>query len=84
MENTLIRTSPCPECGLQMLWTQNARKTGDTGQAAYRCENGHVVNPALTPQCPACGVHDTELLGERDSRQQFRCARCSKEFEYPR
>ena len=75
MENTLIRTSPCPECGVEMLWKQNAWKTGDTGQAAYQCKNGHVVNPALTPQCPACGVHDTELLGERDGRQQFRCAR---------
>jgi Zn finger protein HypA/HybF involved in hydrogenase expression len=84
MENALMRTSRCAECGLEMLWTQNAWKTGNMGQAAYRCENGHVVDPALTAQCPACGVHDTELLGERDGRGQFRCARCSQTFEYPR
>jgi len=84
MENTVIRTSPCPDCGGEMLWTQNAWKTGGTGQAAYRCKNGHVIDPALTAQCPKCGVHDTELLGERNGRQHFRCARCSNEFERPR
>jgi hypothetical protein len=84
MENALVRTSRCAGCGLEMIWTQNAWKTGDTGQAAYRCANGHVVDPALTAQCPACGVHDTELLAERNGRQQFRCMRCSETFDFPR
>jgi hypothetical protein len=67
-----------------MLWTQHAWKTGDTGQAAYRCQNGHLLDPAVTRQCPACGIHDTLLLGERDGRQQFRCMRCADVFEVPR
>lgn len=84
MDNTLFRSSGCPECGSGMLWTQNAWKTDDTGQAAYRCENGHVVDPSLTPQCPGCGIHDAELLSDRDGRQQFRCTRCATAFELPR
>ena len=36
MENTMVRSSgQCSECGAEMLWTQNAWKTGETGQAAY-------------------------------------------------
>jgi tRNA(Ile2) C34 agmatinyltransferase TiaS len=66
-----------------MLWTQNAWKTGETGSAAYRCVNGHVVDPAQTKQCPSCGVHDTERLGDRDGRQEFRCARCRTTFAFP-
>jgi hypothetical protein len=68
MEKSLVRSSRCPDCGAEMLWTQNAWKTGDTGQAAYCCENGHVVDPSLTPQCPGCGIHDTVLVsaGSRD------------------
>ena len=99
MENSLVRSSRCPDCGSQMLWTQNAWKTGDTGQAAYSCQNGHIVDPSVTPQCPACGIHDTVLLssGSRDpgsgirdpigaagGRQQFRCTRCEETFEVPR
>jgi endogenous inhibitor of DNA gyrase (YacG/DUF329 family) len=84
MENTLIRSSPCPECGGDMLWTQNAWKTGETANAAYRCQNGHVLDPSLTRQCPACGIHDTVLLNGPEGRQQFRCARCGEEFEVPR
>ena len=84
MENTIVRSSPCSECGSEMLWTQNAWKTGDTGQAAYHCQNGHVLDPSLTRQCPVCGLHDTVLLDDRDGRQQFRCARCRKAFEVPR
>jgi len=89
MENLLIRSQPCPDCGSEMLWTQNAWKTGETGEtgetgvAAYRCLNGHVVNPAHTKQCPSCGVHDTVLLGESDGHQQFKCARCGKAFAFP-
>ena len=81
MENTLIRSVPCSECGAEMIWSQNAWKTGETGRAAYRCENGHLVDPSLTRQCPACGIHDTVLLGEREARQQFRCARCGEAFD---
>ena len=84
MENTLIRSQPCLECGSEMLWTQNAWKTGDSGAAAYRCANGHVLDPAKTRQCPSCGVHDTVLLdGDADGRQQFRCARCGTPFTFP-
>lgn len=84
MENTMVRSSPCPDCGGDMLWTQNVWKTGDSAQAAYRCQNGHVTDPTLTRQCPACGVHDTVLLDDRDGRQHFRCARCPQTFEMPR
>jgi predicted RNA-binding Zn-ribbon protein involved in translation (DUF1610 family) len=82
-ENTLIRSVPCPECGAEMLWTQNAWRTGDTANAAYRCLNGHVVDPATTKQCPACGLHDTILLDEADG-PQHRCLRCGKAFQVPR
>ena len=84
MENTLVRSSACPECGSTMLWTQNAWKTGESGQAAYRCENGHVIDPSLTAQCPSCGIHDTIQLGAADGRQRFRCTRCGEAFEVPR
>lgn len=82
MENTLIRSHLCAECGAQMLWTQNAWKTGETGRAAYRCENDHVLDPLHTRQCPACGIHDTLLLTETDDRQEFRC-RCGNVFHFP-
>jgi predicted RNA-binding Zn-ribbon protein involved in translation (DUF1610 family) len=84
MHNTLVRSSPCPECGAQMLWTQNAWKTGDTGQAAYQCENGHVIDPAKTAQCPSCGVHDTALLRDEGGVKEFRCTRCATAFTLPR
>jgi ssDNA-binding Zn-finger/Zn-ribbon topoisomerase 1 len=83
MENLLIRSQPCPECGTEMLWTQNAWQTGDLGVAAYRCLNGHLMDPAETRQCPACGVHDTVLLGDEAGRQQFKCSRCSTSFAFP-
>jgi predicted RNA-binding Zn-ribbon protein involved in translation (DUF1610 family) len=62
-DNTLIRLEACLECGGEMLWTQNAWRAGDTAGAAYRCANGHVIDPALTRQCPSCGVHDTTRVG---------------------
>ena len=80
MENLLIRSKPCPECGADMLWTQNAWQTG---AAAYRCLNGHLIDPADTRQCPACGVHDTVLLDEGDGRKEFQCSRCSTTFTFP-
>ena len=83
-ENTLIRSEPCPECGADMLWTQNAWKTGETGQAAYSCQNGHVVDPSLTPQCPACGIHDTVLLADEGGQKEYRCTRCAERFRLPR
>lgn len=83
MTNTLIRSWPCSECGAEMLWTQNACKTGDTGRAAYRCQNGHVLDPSVTRQCPSCGIHDTLLLAESGDHQQFRCARCGEAFNSP-
>ena len=84
MTSPMVRSTPCVECGAELLWTQNAWKVGDTGQAAYCCENGHVVDPALTRQCPVCGIHDTVLLDDTDGRQQFRCAVCRQAFEWPR
>jgi predicted RNA-binding Zn-ribbon protein involved in translation (DUF1610 family) len=83
-ENTLFRSTPCPECGADMLWTQNAWKAGEGGQAAYQCPNAHVVDPVMTRQCPACGIHDTALLEDRDGQQQFRCLRCGEGFVFPR
>jgi endogenous inhibitor of DNA gyrase (YacG/DUF329 family) len=79
MDNTLVRSIPCPECGAEMIWTQNAWKTGDTGRAAYRCLNGHAVDPALTRQCPACGIHDT-MPDAGSEHGRFRCNRCGEVF----
>ena len=85
MENTLRRSTPCPECGGDMMWTQNAWKAADGGQAAaYQCQNGHAVDPVTTRQCPSCGIHDSELLADKDGRQQFRCMRCGERFDFPR
>ena len=84
MENLLIRSEPCGECGAEMLWTQNAWTADGMTHAAYRCLNGHVVDPSLSRQCPACGVHDTVMLGAVEGRQQFRCARCGEAFTLPR
>jgi hypothetical protein len=85
MDNTLIRSSPCRQCGAQMLWTQNAWPADTNKEAAYRCTNGHVIDPATTRQCPRCGVHDTEVLGVAgDGRENVRCVRCGNAFDYPR
>lgn len=84
MENTLIRSERCAQCGENMLWTQNAWHAGDSHSAAYQCLNGHVLDPAETRQCPKCGVHDTTLASNNDGRQQFKCLRCVTSFEYPR
>jgi endogenous inhibitor of DNA gyrase (YacG/DUF329 family) len=83
VENTLIRSKPCAECGAEVLWTQNAWKSGDTGSAAYRCVNGHVIDPAQTRQCPNCGVHDTERLDDVDGLEHFHCTRCAIGFTFP-
>jgi len=82
--NALIRSEPCRECGAEMLWTQNAWRAGDTVGAAYRCANGHVIDPALTRQCPTCGLHDTTRIGVSDGTEQYRCLRCDTVFESPR
>ena len=84
MSTGLTRSQPCPECGADVIWTQDAWKAGDTRSAAYICEAGHAIDPAQTRQCPKCGVHDTVLLSERDGRQEFRCAQCGEAFVYPR
>lgn len=83
--NTITRSEPCPECGADALWTQNAwHETDGAARAAYRCLNGHVIDPGTTRQCPACGVHDTILRDTVEGRQQFTCARCGEGFAYPR
>ena len=84
MTNTLLRSEPCPECGGEMLWTQNAWRSGVAAGAAYRCANGHVIDPALTSQCPNCGLHDTSRIDVRDGKQLYRCLRCGSDFEVPR
>lgn len=83
-ENTLIRSEPCPTCGGQMLWTQNACDVGDASAAVYVCASGHVIDPTLTRQCPNCGLHDTTLLETSNGRQQYRCLRCGTAFQVPR
>jgi predicted RNA-binding Zn-ribbon protein involved in translation (DUF1610 family) len=84
MDNTLLRSAPCPDCGVELVWTQNAWPPGGESSAAYRCLNGHLVDPSLTRQCPACGVHDTTLLNSATGLQDFRCARCGESFTFPR
>jgi hypothetical protein len=74
--NVLLRVEPCAECGRMMLWTQNAWKHGDHRAAAYKCENGHVVDPALTRQCPRCGIHDTS----ETEPGSWECHRCGNTF----
>jgi predicted nucleic acid-binding Zn ribbon protein len=84
MENTIRRSAPCPECGAEMLWTQNAWPADGETRAAYCCVNGHAVDPSTTRQCPACGVHDTTLVDAAAGQQAFRCCRCGEEFRFPR
>ena len=85
--NTLVRSVPCERCGARMLWTQAAwcEPTGDQpvemARAAYRCDNGHVVDPSATPQCPHCGLHDTTSAA---SPTAFECRRCATRFTFPR
>jgi hypothetical protein len=81
-DNTLIRSLPCDECGARMLWTQSAWSDAADpfARAAYRCDNGHVLDPAETPQCPNCGVHDTS----RPEAGDFKCRRCATVFQVPR
>jgi predicted RNA-binding Zn-ribbon protein involved in translation (DUF1610 family) len=77
--NVLLRTEPCAACGSMMLWTQNAWAHGDNRAAAYQCPNGHVLDPALTHQCPRCGVHDTSVI-EGKNAAEFECRRCGNRF----
>lgn len=84
MENTILRSAPCPDCGAELLWTQNAWPPDGETSAAYRCLNGHVLDPSTTRQCPACGVHDTTLVTSTTNQQDFRCARCGQSFTFPR
>ena len=84
MTNALARSEPCPECGAEAIWTQNACQIEGETHAAYRCLNGHVVDPSTTRQCPACGVHDTTIVNDVDGRQEFRCAQCGESFQHPR
>ena len=84
MDNTITRSARCPECGSEMIWTQNAWPADAKVEAAYRCRQGHLVDPATTRQCPACGVHDTKVVGVLDGRQQCQCAHCGKAFTFPR
>jgi hypothetical protein len=84
MENTLVRSLRCPECDGEMMWAQNVWVTGDSKYAAYRCQNEHVIDPSLTPQCPGCGIHDTVLVSDEDGIKHFRCTRCPEAFQLPR
>jgi predicted RNA-binding Zn-ribbon protein involved in translation (DUF1610 family) len=85
MENTLIRTQRCPECGEEMLWSQNAWPRDAQTEAAFRCRNGHMTDPAETKQCPGCGVHDTRRIDQgSDGHADFECYRCKTRFAVPR
>jgi predicted RNA-binding Zn-ribbon protein involved in translation (DUF1610 family) len=85
MENTLIRSERCPDCGEEMLWTQNAWPLDSHTEAAFRCRKGHVSDPSTTRQCPACGVHDTRRVeAAPEGTAAFRCYRCSTRFTVPR
>src|SRR4051812_12298238 len=77
--NVLLRTEPCRDCGGMMLWTQNAWAQGDNRAAAYRCANGHVIDPADTHQCPECGVHDTSPVAAKHAGA-YQCQRCGHAF----
>jgi hypothetical protein len=72
-----------------MLWTQNAWAVGDSRSGAYQCVNGHVIDPAMTRECPSCGMHDTGVLTgvlERSSAEQTHhvCHVCSTRFSRSR
>jgi hypothetical protein len=83
--DSLKRSDPCPACGTMMLWTQNAWASGDNRAAAYRCMNGHVLDPLLTRECPSCGVHDTGVLeGSPDGQIDHMCRVCGTRFSTPR
>ena len=84
MTNTLLRSEPCPKCGAAMLWTQNAWRSGDEARAGYQCAQGHVIDPALTRQCPNCGLHDTTRVDALDGKEQYQCFRCGSAFDVPR
>ena len=77
--NVLQRTQPCASCGAMMLWTQNAWAHGNNRAAAYRCANGHVIDPADTHQCPKCGVHDTSAAPSNGAGA-YECHRCGHTF----
>lgn len=88
-DNTLIRSGPCPTCNGAMLWTQNIwpiepAETDDAGlqlkRAAYCCLNGHMLDPATTRQCPACGIHDTDIQERAQDQIRVKCNRCDTEF----
>lgn len=79
--NTLRRSEPCSECGAEMLWTQNEWAHGDNRAAAYRCAHGHVLDPALTRECPACGIHDTSVVApDSPEGSTHLCHRCGNRF----
>jgi ribosomal protein S27E len=86
-ENSLVRSVECEQCGARMLWTQAAwHEPGpaprtEMARAAYRCDNGHILDPSDTPQCPNCGLHDTMRTASSTS---FRCRRCATAFAVPR
>jgi hypothetical protein len=82
--DTLRRSSACAECGTMMLWTQNAWASGDNRAAAYRCMNGHVLDPQLTRECAACGLHDTSVVdGSPGGQTDHLCHACGARFSTP-
>ena len=82
--SSLRRSSPCLECGSMMLWTQNAWASGDNRAGAYRCMNGHVLDPQLTRECPSCGMHDTSVIeGSPADQVEHLCHACGARFATP-
>jgi endogenous inhibitor of DNA gyrase (YacG/DUF329 family) len=83
--DALRRLEPCPACGEMMLWTQNAWAHGDSRSAAYQCLNGHVIDPAMTRECPSCGMHDTGVLElSTPGQTDHICYVCNTRFSRPR
>lgn len=83
--NVLRRSEPCPECGEMMLWTQNIWAHGDNRAAAYRCLNGHVLDPSTTRECQTCGVHDTRIAeSSEDGQTTHVCNACGARFAVQR
>ena len=67
-----------------MLWTQNAWANGENRSAAYRCMNGHVLDPAMTYECPTCGVHDTRPVEDAGADPSVSvCNACGARFTLP-
>jgi hypothetical protein len=59
------------------------KRIADT--AAYRCVNGHVVDPATTRQRPVVACMRPKIVGSAEAATlEFRCLRCVTTFTFAR